>query len=302
MSDRDDRELERLRDAAISMADDEDEAPPPGGFADVLVRARALEVAAVPDALEPLIVAARRVALHDIEERDAEGLPAMRRTATARFAAPAAIVLLAAASALLVIGGLSWIAERNARQSDSQAVMSPGGGGLAEERTSHETESKPRDRAPRPNVPARPEAADTSGGALAPAPLDEPSRVKRSNVEERLRALADEAEAALGRGELQQADDLLAKLITIGGRHRLVELAYGDRFTIAHRRGIIGEQTKLWRAYLQRFPRGRFADDARAGMCRHAPDDARTSCWQRYLDEFPSGAYQAAARRALEGQ
>ena len=299
----DDRELERMRDAAISVADDEDELPPPGGFADVLVRARALEAEAAPDDLEPLIVAARRVALRDIEERDAEGLPTMRRTATSRFAGTAAIVLLAAASALLVIGGLSWIAERNARQSDSQAAMSLGGGGVAEGPTEHETESKPkRGGTPRPNVPAQLEAADTSGGAIEPAPLEEPSRVKRSNIEERLRALADAAEVALGRGELQRADDLLAKLVAIGGRHRLVELAYGDRFTIAHRRGIIGEQTKLWRAYLQRFPRGRFADDARAGLCRHAPQDARASCWQRYLDEFPSGAYQAAARRAIGGQ
>lgn len=299
----DDRELEHLRDAAIAVAEDEDELPPPGGFADVLVRARALAAEAGPDDLEPLIVAARRVALRDIEERAAEGLPAMRRTATSRFAGTAAIVLLAAASALLVIGGLSWIAERNARQNDSQAAMSLGGGGVAEGPSEHETQPKPkRGSTLQPNVPAQLEAADTGGAAIAPAPREEPSRVKRSNIEERLRALADAAEVALGRGELQRADDLLAKLIAIGGRHRLVELAYGDRFTIAHRRGIIGEQTKLWRAYLQRFPRGRFADDARAGLCRHAPQDARASCWQRYLDELPSGAYQAAARRAIGGQ
>ncbi|HWB74548.1 MAG TPA: hypothetical protein VG755_06325, partial [Nannocystaceae bacterium] len=237
------------------------------------------------------------------EERDAEGLPTMRRTASSRFAGTVGIVLLAAASALLVIGGLSWIAERNARQNVSQAAMSLGGGGVAEGSTEHEAESKRTRAQPSPpDVPAQLDAADTSGGAIAPAPLEEPPRVKRSNIEERLRALADEAEAALGRGELQRADELLAKLVAIGGRHRLVELAYGDRFTIAHRRGIIGEQTKLWRAYLQRFPRGRFADDARAGLCRHAQPDARASCWQRYLDEFPSGAYQAAARRGLEGK
>jgi hypothetical protein len=266
----------------------------------VLSRFHALaEQQGAVDPLEPLIVAARRCAERDVEEREAEGIPPPRRPALARFVAPAAIVALAAASALLVIGGLSWIAERRTVSEERSQAAS------AAERheVQHEISTPEPPAAPRRDRPQRApqiDAADTTGAPSEPAPLEGTStRGKRTDIEDRLRALAEAAEAALGRGELQRADDTLAKLITIGGRHRLVELAYGDRFTIAHRRGIIPEQTKLWRAYLQRFPLGRFADDARAGLCRHAPEAARTACWQRYLDEFPSGAYQAAARRAI---
>ena len=99
--------------------------------------------------------------------------------------------------------------------------------------------------------------------------------------------------------EETSADELFARLIAIGGRHPLVELAFGDRFTIAHQRGIIGQQTKLWRAYLGKFPHGRFADDARAGLCRHAAAKDEASCWTDYLADFPKGAYRGLAARSV---
>jgi hypothetical protein len=134
-----------------------------------------------------------------------------------------------------------------------------------------------------------------------PAPVQAPNdpKPKRASTDAQLRALADEAEAALARGEHDRADELFARLIAIGGRHPLVELAYGDRFTIAHRGGIIAEQTKLWRAYLGKFPRGRFSDDARAGLCRHASAKDEGSCWTAYLADFPKGAYRGLAARSL---
>ncbi len=298
----DDDELEQLRGAAIVLAEDEEELPPPGGFADVLARAHALAAQPPDDGLAPLIRAARRLAEQDAEEREAEGLPPLRNRALQRWVAPAAIVLLAAASALLVIGGLSWVAQRGDEAARSQAVDSAQGGGSTPQSASERAVVPRRERTP--STPEAPQADATTGALPMPPAVDEPppprAVVKKVELEERLRALADAAEAALARGELQLADDTLAKLVAIGGKHRLVELAYGDRFTIAHRRGIIAEQTKLWRAYLDRFPHGRFADDARAGLCRHAPEATQAKCWQDYLDAFPKGAYRAAARRSIE--
>ena len=106
------------------------------------------------------------------------------------------------------------------------------------------------------------------------------------------------AQRALAAGDLAAADAALAELIRRGGRTALAEAAFGDRFAIAHRLSGAAAQRKLWRAYLKRFKSGRFADDARAGLCRRALGE-RDACWQRYLDDFPSGAYRAQAERAL---
>ena len=42
----------------------------------------------------------------------------------------------------------------------------------------------------------------------------------------------------------------------------------------------------------------RVADDARAGLCRHASAD-QVGCWEDYLDDFPEGVHTRAARKAL---
>ena len=42
--------------------------------------------------------------------------------------------------------------------------------------------------------------------------------------------------------------------------------AYADLFTLAHQARDDKAQRKWWRAYLRRFPHGRFADDSRAGF------------------------------------
>lgn len=143
-------------------------------------------------------------------------------------------------------------------------------------------------------LPPSPEETDS------PATVDEPkagtSRTGRRK--RRLARLDQRAADALASGDLAEADDLLARLIRGGGKDRLVEAAYGDRFAIAHRLHSAAAQRRLWRSYLERFPAGRFAQDARAGLCRRAPKDSR-GCWQRYLEDYPSGAYRAQAERAL---
>lgn len=108
-----------------------------------------------------------------------------------------------------------------------------------------------------------------------------------------LEALAAEAWA---RGDLQEAERALEQIARRGGRSRQAELAYGDLFTIAHQRRNAARKLALYDRYLERFPRGRYADDARAGRCRLTDPSRRASCWTRYLADWPHGSHRDEAR------
>jgi hypothetical protein len=134
----------------------------------------------------------------------------------------------------------------------------------------------------RPRPPSRRRAARAGGESLA----------------DRLRRLDDEAEALLRAGDLAGADERYVEIAAIGGSRPEVEHAFADRFGLARARSDAASQRRLWRAYLDRFPRGSFADDARAGLCRGDTGPERDACWSRYLEAFPNGAY----RREAEAQ
>lgn len=318
MSGPDDREsIERMRIAATAVAERDVKDARPLGFADVIARARALDPDAAdegaiamaaridadrerrhghasPDELARFIASARRLAEADVRAREAEGVPPRRTAVRGRWTVPV-VLAIAAAVVVMAIAGLTQMESMRVGtappRSQSAAVVE----GEDVEVFDETVAARPHPGTMTPSPPAAPPVVE-----IAKPPAIPIAKPKRSSTEDQLRALADEAEAALARGELARADALLAKLIAIGGRHRLVELAFGDRFTIAHRGGVVGEQTKLWRAYLGKFPRGSFADDARAGLCRHADGNAARTCWTDYLADFPKGAYRSLARRTIE--
>lgn len=60
-------------------------------------------------------------------------------------------------------------------------------------------------------------------------------------------------------------------------------------------------QVAVWREYLAAFPAGRFADDARAGLCQRAPADARAACWREYLERHPAGSHRRQAEAVVQG-
>lgn len=131
------------------------------------------------------------------------------------------------------------------------------------------------------------------------APRERPRPAAAPTRQERMRALDERAQKLWRAGSVDAAERTFEELIALAGEDRLAELAYADLFSIAHRRGDDRRQVELWHEYLERFPTGRYADDARAGLCRQSRGDAELACWAAYLHEMPRGSYRAEATRIV---
>lgn len=116
---------------------------------------------------------------------------------------------------------------------------------------------------------------------------------------DKLRRLDGEAEALWHSGDLAGAEARYREIVGLAPGSRAADLAYGDLFSLARQRRGADDEAELWREYLQAFPRGRYADDARAGLCRRAEGDDKAGCWRAYLDEFPGGVHRHQAARVL---
>lgn len=114
-------------------------------------------------------------------------------------------------------------------------------------------------------------------------------------------SLEDEAQALWQRGELAAAEQKLREVLRVAGGSRRAELAYGDLFALVRQMHGADGQAALWREYLGKFPGGRFADDARAGLCQRTAAAERAACWREYLEEHPAGAHRGRAAAAIGG-
>ncbi len=212
------------------------------------------------------------------------------------------VAIVAAAAVLLLVGagvfqGIRGQLERDDAARNEAALVSPAPSTEATQQTVPRTPSVPTEAIETP--PTTPEPA-----VVEPTPVVEttPARTRpgKRTPPMSLDELDAAAHAAWRTGDLAKAERMFRQLAKRAGTGRLGDLAYGDLFTLARQRGAQGKKVaSLWREYLQRFPRGRFSDDARAGLCRRAQGDAQRGCWQRYLDDMPDGAHRAQARRAL---
>lgn len=263
-----------------------------------------------------------------VQDRVLAGVPPPR-TSTRR-SAPAVLLALAAAALLLIVSGAQVLRViREDRGVEANAVVDP-----RADTTSLQAPARPAGpRTPRlsPSVPgdsaAAGELAPEGPAAQAPVPGDSPpvdprtspeqavttpgpgaARTPRAAPTSQRRATATEppeptleeaAQQLWERGELAAAERKFREVVRVAGDGRRAELAYGDLFVLARQmRGADGP-TSAWREYLERFPRGRFAEDARVGLCQRATGDERTACWQAYLTHHPDGAHREQATAAV---
>ncbi|EDM74482.1 hypothetical protein PPSIR1_03123 [Plesiocystis pacifica SIR-1] len=143
--------------------------------------------------------------------------------------------------------------------------------------------------------PPRPRRGKAKAAKAAAASKPEPAET----VRDRVKALDAEAQALWAEGDLEGARQRFRTIVGLAGKGRYAELAYGDLFTLARQRGDRQGERALWSEYLERFPQGRFVEDARAGLCRRSAKDARPTCWRSYLDDYPEGVHAAAAAAAV---
>lgn len=284
------------------------------------------------DELATFVEAAREEAEEDTRAWERNGLPPLSRPASPRMRRAVSLVGAIAIAAGLVLA-IGWLQSWSASVQDREREVDQALAGVDTQTELHEAtqmvdvepdKGATRRRAVRSDGPVpAPESAFVVPSELAPLelvpppvvapvvlPPAVPARVAgtvasasphRSHRPPKgaLAKVEAKAHAAVASGDLDAADRLYGEVIDRGGRSALVELAYADRFTIARRRGDVDERRALWRAYLAKFPHGRFADDARAGLCRVAAADEKETCWASYVEDFPAGAYRSHAERWL---
>lgn len=315
-----DEQLGQFCDALAELSEREIArwAPVPD-LADVLARARALDPSAVPeswrgvddDEVVPLSrhraltqesidpgLAMFASALHDrvegeLRERGLAEIPTPQRRRRNFRVVGAAVLALAAVLVATLVALPRYLALRDDTNVSQSAVRTlqratpPDAWRIA----------PPPPPKPKTIAPPQPEVVPASEPAIAPLEPSTP-RLDRRVV---LDGLARDAEALWRAGDLAGAEKALRKIIAQAGKSSRAELAYGDLFALARQlRGKDGPVAE-WRGYLRRFPHGRFAEDARAGLCGHAEaaDDAR-ACWADYLRRHPSGSHAAEARRWID--
>lgn len=207
--------------------------------------------------------------------------------------------LLAAGALAASVVGVLWIQARPLEQSGTGAGLGQAAQlavESAETGTSvvSEAEPKPKPTQPRPGL-TQPPDEDEAVPILEPVP-PEASRPAPRNPS--LQSLADEAQRLWRVGDRSGAQSALMEIVRRGGRAPRVELAYADLFTLARQQGETRKRKRLYQGYLRRFPKGRLAEDARAGLCRTSGDTTQAACWRGYLKRYGSGSYRAEAKAA----
>lgn len=283
-------------------------------FGAVVARARALDPGAVT--AEALAEARSFASVIALRRPPAAAAAVVHRRVGVWLAAAAAAALVIAGAAVRTLrpggGPGPGVAVQHVGPAPPAGSLAGRGRGAGEARARDEgARGAAEGVAPGLEV-AAPESVAAGVDRAAGAELEDPPREAKRTGRERhvskreVRAagaaeppwleLDRRAREAWRRGELAEARRLLGELTRSGADAERVELAFGDLFVLARQAGDRPGQEAAWRAYLARFPRGNFAEDASAGLCRGAADRA---CWAAHLAAWPEGNHAGEARRAL---
>ncbi len=234
---------------------------------------------------------------------EAEASPIERRRAPWFLVAIAAALVGTVGWAFLSSNRDAWREDPNTRQEAANArSRSANHEANMDGRAARQAPARPPEM--ESPAPTAPQSTDTPDSPTSEALPDEssvstaPTRPARHNQGPNLDDLADRADTQWKAGDLAGAQTTLRQLVRRAGRSDRAQMAYADLFTIAKQRGADAERRKLFRAYLRKFPKGRFSEDARAGLCRSGSDPTR--CWTKYLEQHPTGSYVSEAKEALK--
>lgn len=299
-------------------------------FLDVVSRAHALDPKAVPESM--LEEADALAPVFDLEEERERGADpdeqrldewlgdvrtAMDRRVEARKYGPTPALVLprrdrrmvwwvggaVAAALALAFAVVPMVTSMSLRTADpsEQALHIKEAAGTTGEVQEQEPAAEPiKPRRSRPAV-VEPEPEPEPIPEVSEAePEPEPATTRKKPRRDRFAALADRAQTYWREGQRDKAERLFVRITKEAGRSRAAEMAYADLFTLAHQARDKNAQRKWWRAYLRRFPHGRFADDSRAGLCRSEASSKRNECWSEYLHDFPRGSFRAEAKAATQ--
>lgn len=274
-------------------------------FAAMIARARAIDPSAVsPEHLAEVADYAPVVTLRRPPSQPARPTPPPRASRARLVWLSAAI----AAAALLALVGPDLAREvLTPRTGDAVPYVGP----LAPHHEAREareaTPSRPARSTPRTITPdlapaesIAPDLAPPESAAPTPpepTPATQPPR-RTPPLTSPAIDLDRRAREAWERGDLAAARRLFATFVATEQDPRRVELAYGDLLLLARHSGDDRGLAQARRAYLARFPRGHYADDASAGLCRGTSGAA--TCWRHYLIDWPTGAHVDEARRVID--
>ena len=301
-------ELEAFCKAARGQAESEfarSERPEFGRMWSALEARESVELEDGDPELFEWIAAARAEAQADLDLSSRRAVPPMAVAQAVIETTPRRVAVswwfgwAAAAVLLFVAGNWALRATQNTPEAVHQAERDAeprDAGGEAIERPVVVEKSAP---SASPEFVPSIEAVDLEPSEEMPKPVAERKSKRKPSTRERLRALDAEAQALWRAGDLDGAQAVFEQIVGKGGKSSLADVAYGDLLTLARQRGDHAREAELWRAYLRRFPKGRHADDASAGLCRRAQGDAAATCWQSYVDDFPKGTHRVTANKVL---